>query len=385
MFRPQIQKTSTLLVIAIFNVMMVFLAVNSETKIKNNAFDEKIAATKNMHKCIDGIKKLRNKKITKNDIFKTGLIGEHSTSITTKFDTNEENNKYKMLDSKIIVTHPNFAAFIVDLFNEAEVSQGDTIAVSMTGSFPGANIALLSVCEALDVVPVIISSVGSSSWGANVEDFTWPKVEKFLYDNKLINYKSIAYSIGGSNDNGDNLTDKGIENIEESIPDDVIFVNESTLSRNIQTKLSIFNSYSQNYSLYVNIGGGSSSLGGGAEKDTLKVGLLSYLDVEDVNSEDFKKSIAYNFLNPNTNTYSIPMINIKNIKQLLGDKYKLLLKDKHFSELYEGELFYSRNNYNINVILIGLLLSILLITSIGIYSHKQIKKRMETHEIDSII
>ena len=42
MFRPQIQKTSTLLVIAIFNVMMVFLAVNSETKIKNNSFDEKV-------------------------------------------------------------------------------------------------------------------------------------------------------------------------------------------------------------------------------------------------------------------------------------------------------------------------------------------------------
>ena len=117
----------------------------------------------------------------------------------------------------------------------------------------------------------------------------------------------------------------------------------------------------------------------------MKVGLLSYLDIEDINSEDFKKSMSYSFLNPNTNTYSIPMINIKNIKQLLGDKYKFLLKDKHFSELYAGELFYSRNNYNINVILIGLFLSILLITSIGIYSHKQIKKRMETHEIDSII
>ncbi len=320
MFRPQIQKTSTLLVIAIFNVLMVFLAVNSETKIKNNAFDEKIAATKNMYECIDGIKELRNNKTSKNDIFKTGLIGKHSTSITTKLDTKDEFNKYKMLDSKTIVTHPNFAAFIVDLFNEAEVSQGDTIAVSMTGSFPGANIALLSVCEALDVVPIIISSVGSSSWGANIEHFNWPKVEKFLYDNKLINYKSIAYSIGGSNDNGDNLTDEGIENIEESIPDDVVFVNESTLSRNIQTKLSIFNSYSQNYSLYVNIGGGSSSLGGGAEKDTLKVGLLSYLDIEDVNSEDFKKSMSYNFLNPNANTYSIPMINIKNISWIIPAK-----------------------------------------------------------------
>ena len=175
MFRPQIQKTSTLLVIAIFNVMMVFLAVNSETKIKNNSFDEKVAATKNMLKCINGVKELRNKEITKNDSFKTGLIGEHSTSITTKLDTKDENNKYKMLDSKIIVTHPNFAAFVVDLFNEAEVSRGDTIAVSMTGSFPGANIALLSVCEALDVVPIIISSVGSSSWGANIENFNWPK------------------------------------------------------------------------------------------------------------------------------------------------------------------------------------------------------------------
>ena len=39
MFRPQIQKTSTLFFIALFNVFMVFLAVKSETKIKRLGFD----------------------------------------------------------------------------------------------------------------------------------------------------------------------------------------------------------------------------------------------------------------------------------------------------------------------------------------------------------
>ena len=53
--------------------------------------------------------------------------------------------------------------------------------------------------------------------------------------------------------------------------------------------------------------------------------------------------------------------------------------------LYQGSLYYSIYPYNPKVILLGLFLSILIIISVGIYSHKQIKRRMETHEIDSII
>ena len=50
----------------------------------------------------------------------------------------------------------------------------------MTGSFPGANIAVLSACKAMDIYPVIISSVGASSWGANNINQSWIDIENKL-------------------------------------------------------------------------------------------------------------------------------------------------------------------------------------------------------------
>ena len=40
-------------------------------------------------------------------------------------------------------------------------------------------------------------------------EFSWPSIESFLYKKKLIDYKSVAYSIGGGNDVGDNLQHEG--------------------------------------------------------------------------------------------------------------------------------------------------------------------------------
>ena len=78
------------------------------------------------------------------------------------------------------------------------------------------------------------------------------------------------------------------------------------------------------------------------------------------------------------------MLNIKNITKLVPDSYK-----KEFfrgdMEIDKGSLFYKYDSYNPIVILLCLFLSVALITSIGVFSHLQIKRRMETHEVDSII
>ena len=52
MFRPQIQKTSTLVLIAIFNLLMVYLSVNSKYSVKLSGYQDKVEATKNMIACI---------------------------------------------------------------------------------------------------------------------------------------------------------------------------------------------------------------------------------------------------------------------------------------------------------------------------------------------
>ena len=380
MFRPQIQKTSTLFLIAIFNLLMVYLAVKSETKIKRLGYHHKVIAAQKMNDCIKEINK--HVETSKFDIYNTGLLGLKGSSITTIHDPDSSMRK-----SKLLTTHPNFAALIIELFYESGIGDGDTIAVSMTGSFPGANIALISACEAMNIKPVIISSAGSSSWGANREDFPWPSIENLLYYKKLINNKSIAYSIGGDNDNGDNLPDNGIEILESIIPNKSIFINEFTLSDNINKRFDIFKKGSSNYSMYVNIGGGASSLGMGDDKDTLQVGLINLLDVEDMEFDEFRYSVAYRFLNPSEHKIvmePIPMLNIKKIINLVPGYYKKEFFDGDM-RVAEGTLFYKYDSYNPTVILLCLLLSLGVITGVGIFSHLQIKRRMETHEIDSII
>ena len=387
MFRPQIQKTSTLFFIALFNICMVYIAINSETKVKKVGYHHKVQASEKMEQCLLSLNQNFSFKKSELDIYKTGLMGVNNSLITTIQDYDSS-----MVKSKLLTTHPNFAAIFVDFFYETEIQSGDTIAVSMTGSFPGANIALLSVCEVMDITPIIMSSAGSSSWGANREELSWPVIENFLHTQKIIKKKSVAYSMGGDNDNGDNLSDRGIEILESVIPENVIFINELNLLDNIATKLNIFRESSKNYSMYINIGGGASSLGSGDDKDTLQVGLINLLDIQDFKFDGFENSIAYNFLKPNNKEKSekdsivspIPMLNIKNITKLVPESYKREFFNKNM-DIAKGSLFYKYDSYNPFVILLCLFLSLGLVVAIGFFSHLQIKRRMETHEVDSII
>jgi poly-gamma-glutamate system protein len=102
--------------------------------------------------------------------------------------------------AKSTVLKPNFAALVIDQFSKAGLEEGDTIAISMTGSMPGANIAVLMACETMNLHYVSISSMGASEWGATDLNASWPRMEKILYDNKLIKHTSNKFAYGGSAD-----------------------------------------------------------------------------------------------------------------------------------------------------------------------------------------
>lgn len=385
MFRPQIQRTRILFALAFVSLCLVYIVSNSKTYINNFNIDKKYLAVDIMVESINIIKK--NKSISESDIYKTGLIGDANSDITTI--------QYKdslILQSKIATTNPNFSAFIIDLLEESNLEKGDSVAVSMTGSFPGANIAVLSACKALGLNPVIISSLGSSSWGANTINYSWLEIEKKLNDNDILNYQSIGCSIGGENDLGDNLSDDGIELIEEIIAEsDILFINESNLDKNISKKINLFDEI-MNYSAFINIGGNASSLGPGKGKGSIKGGIINpilkddsseiYFDNE--NSElfykDFKKSISYHFLDKN-----IPVINIKNINSLLKDYGVEYLLDSDANKIKEGKLYYDIERFNVMTIWFALITSVVMSLIIGLYSHYEIRKKMKEDEVDSII
>ena len=375
MFRPQIQRTRVLFLIAIFNLTLVYFSATSKEYIKKDGLDEKLKSTSIMSNCFDTL--LYVSSGNNEDIYNTGLVGVSSSDITTIFDTGEKSMK----NSKISCTHPNFAAFIVEKFQEIQLNAGDKVAISMTGSLPGANLAVISACEAMGLEPVIISSLGSSSWGANRTDLSWLEIESLLFNSKKINYKSVASSIGGENDLGDNLSDKGIEIIESVIAEsDVEFVNEASLQDNIKKKIEIFKKNNKNfdYSAYVNIGGGSASVGYGDGKDSLKAGIIYPIEKNIIKYDGFNNSIAKYFLDK-----GVPFVNVKNIN-LLAKSVGLYPPDKSI-EKNQGLLFYSIIDYNLFVIIVSIILSVLSIGGVGVYSHYEIKKRMREYDPDSIV
>jgi len=191
-----------------------------------------------------------------NDPWETGLIGEEHTVITTDrgFST-----------AKILATNPNAAAEFVEMLSDAGVGKGDLVALGMTGSLPGWNIAVLAACRAIGASPVIITSVGASDWGANRPDLTWLDMERILREGRILPYRSVAASLGGGGDRGRGISPEGRKLLRAAIERNGIpLIEAPALEKSIEQRMRMYRQVSggKQYSAYINIGGGVASLGG---------------------------------------------------------------------------------------------------------------------------
>ena len=125
MFKPQIQKTKVLFLMAFINVMLVLYVSQSKTYAKQSSFNDKVSASKYMRSLIDFMNE-KECSMNDHDIYNSCLIGKKESSITSKVDST-------ILSSKQLTTHSNFASFMVFLLEDLELKEGDKIAVSMTG------------------------------------------------------------------------------------------------------------------------------------------------------------------------------------------------------------------------------------------------------------
>ncbi|HBC46397.1 MAG TPA: poly-gamma-glutamate system protein [candidate division Zixibacteria bacterium] len=258
-----------LVLLAIISLGIFYLAEATRHKKQAPYYDLKFKAATLDKKCQglihDELKKRGIAIDFENDPNGSGLIGEQSTLITTDLGD---------LRSKLVSTNPNFAAAFVEMFKECNLKRGDRIAAAITGSFPGVNIAFYSACEVMDLQPVVITSLGSSTWGANNPDFTWLDMEKLLYDAKVISNRSVAASLGGGTDNGRGLSLTGRRLLLDAIRRnnvELIFTGNledilqgtGSLRQNIDLRMKIYENQTkgQSYAAYVNIGGSLASLG----------------------------------------------------------------------------------------------------------------------------
>lgn len=263
------------------------------------------------------------------DVNDTGLIGERYTPITTTLG---------ILESKRTSINPNFAAVIIDMFEEAKIKKGDEVVVTFSGSFPALNIAVMSAIEVFELKPLIMASVGSSSYGANIPNFTYVHMSNYLYEQAVYSRKIDYVSFGGANDTGKEFEETIREDLINYISsNDIELINIEDFKKNIDFRFKLIQKHVPNYKILINVGGNLISLGKDEASYYQKNGLIKPSLSNFFENNDNKGLIQKALEN------RIPVIQLLNIKSL-AYKYGLPYDTKDTVEIGKGEVYFEKKN-----------------------------------------
>lgn len=285
----------------------VYLVESTVVKVKHPHFPEQVAAAKLMQEALDVLKQTRqelgipiNKELDPNE---TGIIGETFTAITSS-----QGN----LEAKRTSTNPAFAALLVRLFHEAGLEKGDAVAIGASGSFPGLILATLAACEALELQPLVVYSVGSSMYGANLPEFTFIHMLAYLREQGILPYELLAVSLGGDNDRGEGMffpesQDLMLE-IAQSAGLPIIFAENTGAS--IAHRLELYKkaNHDQPPSCFVNVGGATPNYGNTNASLNFPNGLVLSSSIR---TADPERGLIFEYLEQ-----GVPVIHLLNIRDL---------------------------------------------------------------------
>jgi poly-gamma-glutamate system protein len=272
---------------------------------KQPFYEEKIAAARRAREALAVIKTERIRRgipiDPASDPADSGLIGHPLTPVTS-------NTGY--LDAKQITVNPNFAAVILHMLKGAHLEKGDVVAVGVSGSFPALNVATYAAVHVLGLKPIIITSTAASEWGANEPSYMWPDMEHVLQDKHVFPFRSIAASLGGIDDRGFGMSQEGRAALTLAIErNELPRVDSKSVADAIQRRMAIYEREARNRPIkaYVNVGGGSASVGTHIGKKQLEPGV----NLEPPQEATLMDSVMLRFL-----ARDVPVIHVTQIKRL---------------------------------------------------------------------
>ena len=329
--RLKVKKSYIYLVagLSILTLLAVFyLPINNSLTVPRG---EMLSAAEKMEKAIHTLRKYRKEENLPIDPTvdpnRTGFIGRERTGITTTLGD---------LEAKRTTTNPNFAALMVLLMKEAGVSERKTVAIGASGSFPGAIIATVSAAEAIGVRPVIIYSLGSSMWGANLKELTILDMHELLRKQGIISSDVEAVSLGGQGDAATGMAKetrkKLIRKIRESQSRLVL---GSSLQDSVQKRMEFYHGRApRQIEAFVNIGGAVANMGTSANILQLNPGINRPAKLPPRE----KRGVIYSMAEKD-----VPVIHILNIKGL-ALRYQLSWDPVPLPQPGEGAIFDARSN-----------------------------------------
>jgi len=303
---------------------------------------EKLAAATRTLRCFETVRDARLGAMAvdpENDPEGTGLIGQEHTLTTTDRG---------VLEAKLTSVNPNFAAVFVDYYHQAGLEPGDAVALALTGSFPALNIAALAAAEEMKLKPVAITSVGASMWGANDPSFGWLDMERLLRERRLLNVRSVAASLGGSNDRGRGLSPKGRSLLREAIVrNEVELISEPTLEQSISRRLEIYRKEAGPGGIraFVNVGGGSASVGNQQGGDLIAPGVSRKIPVYNWAQRGVLHHLSRS---------GVPIVHILKIEQIARE-HGLPYAPERIPPVGEGDIFY-REAYDLRIVIPSLVI-----------------------------
>jgi len=189
------------------------------------------------------------------DLNRTALIGLEESPITTSLG---------QLEAKRTAANPNFAGCLVRMLNEAGVRSGDAVAVGASSSFPGMILAALSAVRSIGALPVVISSLGASNWGANRPAFTQLEILDCLRNAGIFDVRPAALAVGGVNDDGSDMPEEGRSFLREKIrASGYPVIEESDLISNVRARMAVYEAGAagKRIAAFINIGGSWANMG----------------------------------------------------------------------------------------------------------------------------
>jgi poly-gamma-glutamate system protein len=331
-----------LVALALLGMTLHWLVEGTKQMKPQPFLNEKLAAATRTDRCFVALRLARlgapPTQDQENDPQASGLIGQEHTLTTTDRG---------VLEAKITTINPNFAAIFVEYFHKVGLKAGDAVAFSVTGSFPALNVAGIAAAEEMRLRPIVITSVGASMWGANDPTFTWLDMERLLNERKLLQTQSVAASIGGSNDRGRGLSPKGRSLLRDAIErSKTVLISEPTLEQAVGRRIEIYDREAgpRGVRAFVNIGGGSASLGNAQNANLIRPGVSRMLPPYNWTQKGALHAYAKR---------GVPIIHILNVESI-ASTHGLPLTPEAVPPVGEGEIFH-RPAYDLRVALPALL------------------------------
>lgn len=344
-YKPQQISSLWLLAVAIVAAGAVLAVESLQTSPADNDVGRKVAAATLAQRAMETIKHVKLEKGIEispvTDPAQTGMVGRLMTSVTS-------NDGH--LPSKQVTTNPNFAAAVVQMLQEADLEQGDVVAIGASGSFPAMNIHVLAAVETMKLQPVIISSASASQWGANDPELLWVDMERELVDRNVFRHHSVAASVGGVEDRGIGISKRGREILHDAIQrNELPFIEPANYLDSVNQRMALYEQHAAGRPIaaYINIGGGTTSVG-------TKVGQAKFR--HGVNLTPPPGELAHDSVMARFSADGVPVIHISQIRRL-AQQYGLPEVLTEMPAIGEGEV-YSPRRYN-RWLAGGLLLGIL--------------------------